>query len=137
MAKKKIDLTKYREFVDAVTSDESKDFLALTDRLLDLDRKGANIERLMTGAVGINSEGGEIMEIVKKLVFQKKPFDDETKFHLKRELGDVCWYLTQCLMALDLTMDEVIAENIKKLEARYPGGQFDAWYSEHRQEGDL
>ena len=137
MAKKKIDLTKYREFVDAVTSDESKDFLALTDRLLDLDRKGANIERLMTGAVGINSEGGEIMEIVKKLVFQGKPFDDETKFHLKRELGDVCWYLTQCLMALDLTMDDVIAENIKKLEARYPGGQFDAWYSEHRQEGDL
>ena len=137
MAKKKIDLEKYRGFVDAVTSDESKDFLALTDRLMALDRKGANIERLMTGAVGINSEGGEIMEIVKKLVFQKKPFDDETKFHLKRELGDVCWYLTQCLMALDLTMDEVIAENIKKLEARYPGGQFDAWYSEHRQEGDL
>ncbi len=137
MTKKKIDLAKYREFVDAVTSDESKDFLALTERLLDLDRKGANIERLMTGAVGINSEGGEIMEIVKKLVFQGKPFDDETKFHLKRELGDVCWYLTQCLMALDLTMDEVIGENIKKLEARYPGGQFDAWYSEHRQEGDL
>ncbi len=137
MAKKKIDLTKYRGFVDAVTSDESKDFLALTDRLMSLDRKGANIERLITGAVGINSEGGEIMEIVKKLVFQGKPWDEDTKYHLKRELGDVVWYLTQCLIALDLSMDEVIAENIKKLEARYPGGEFDAWYSEHRQEGDL
>ena len=137
MAKKKIDHTKYRGFVDAVTSDESKDFLALTDRLMSLDRSGANIERLMTGAVGINSEGGEIMESVKKLVFQGKPWDEETKFHIKRELGDVMWYLTQCLIAMDLSLDDVIAENIKKLEARYPGGQFDAWYSEHRQEGDL
>ena len=90
---KHIDFEKYTAFVDAVTSDESRDFISLSDRLVSLDEKGANIERLMTGAVGINSEGGEILEIVKKLVFQGKPWNDETVFHLKRELGDTCWYI--------------------------------------------
>ena len=90
---KQVDFESYTKFVDAVTSDESRDFLAFTDRIVNLDEKGANIERLLTGAVGINSEGGEIMEIVKKLVFQGKPWSDETVFHLKRELGDVLWYV--------------------------------------------
>ena len=134
---KRIDFEKYSSFVDAVTSDESRDFLALSDRLVRLDEKGANIERLMTGAVGINSEGGEIMEIVKKLVFQGKQWDDETIYHLKRELGDVMWYVMQCLIALDTSLDEVVDMNIDKLKKRYPGGEFDPWYSENRQEGDL
>lgn len=132
-----IDLNKYRKFVDAVTSDESKDFIAFSDRVVSLDEKGANIERLLTGAVGINSEGGEIMEIVKKLMFQGKPWNDETIYHIKRELGDVMWYVTQCLLALDVSLDEIIAMNVEKLEKRYPGGNFDPWYSENRQEGDL
>ena len=132
-----IDLNKYRKFVDAVTSDESKDFIAFSDRVVSLDEKGANIERLLTGAVGINSEGGEIMEIVKKLMFQGKPWNDETIYHIKRELGDVMWYVTQCLLALDVSLDEIIAMNVEKLESRYPGGEFDPWYSENRQEGDL
>ena len=134
---KQIDFDKYRSFVDAVTSDESKDFIAFSDRVVSLDEKGANIERLLTGAVGINSEGGEIMEIVKKLMFQGKPWNKETAYHLKRELGDVMWYITQCLIALDTSMDEIIGMNVEKLEKRYPGGTFDPWYSEHRQEGDL
>ena len=134
---KKIDFKKYRKFVDAVTSDESRDFIAFSDRVVSLDEKGANIERLLTGAVGINSEGGEIMEIVKKLIFQGKPWNDETKYHLKRELGDVMWYIMQCLVALDTPLEEVVEMNIDKLKARYPGGEFDPWYSEHRQEGDL
>ena len=133
----KIDFDKYTHFVDAVTSDESKDFLALSDRLVRLDEKGANIERLMTGAIGINAEGGEVMEIVKKLVFQGKPWNDETKKHLIKELGDTLWYVTQCLIALEVSLDEVVAGNVSKLEARYPGGAFDPWYSENRQEGDL
>ena len=133
----KIDFDKYTHFVDAVTSDESKDFLALSDRLVALDEKGANIERLMTGAIGINAEGGEVMEIVKKLVFQGKPWNQETKAHLIKELGDTMWYLTQCLMALDSSLDEVVAMNVSKLEKRYPGGVFDPYYSENRQEGDL
>ena len=134
---KQIDFEKYRRFVDAVTSDESRDFIAFSDRVVSLDEKGANIERLLTGAVGINSEGGEIMEIVKKLLFQGKPWNDETKYHLKRELGDVMWYIMQCLIALDTPLEEVVEMNIEKLEARYPGGQFSAYYSEHREEGDL
>ena len=134
---KQIDFKKYRKFVDAVTSDESRDFIAFSDRVVSLDEKGANIERLLTGAVGINSEGGEIMEIVKKLIFQGKPWNDETKYHLKRELGDVMWYIMQCCIALDTPLEEVVEMNIDKLKARYPGGEFDPWYSEHRQEGDL
>ena len=134
---KQVNFEEYSKFVDAVTSDESRDFIAFSDRIVSLDEKGANIERLLTGAVGINSEGGEIMEIVKKLVFQGKPWSDETKYHLKRELGDVMWYVMQCLNALDTTMDEVIGMNVDKLKARYPGGEFESWYSENRQEGDL
>ena len=134
---KHIDFEKYTAFVDAVTSDESRDFISLADRLVLLDEKGANIERLLTGAIGINSEGGEIMEIVKKLIFQGKKWDDETVFHLKREIGDVMWYVIQCLIALDSSLDEVVDMNIDKLKKRYPGGEFEAWYSENRQEGDL
>ena len=134
---KQIDLNKYTKFVDAVTSDESKDFVALSDRLVSLDEKGANIERMMTGAIGINAEGGEVMEIVKKLVFQGKPWNEETKKHLLKELGDTFWYMTQCLIALDTSLDEIVAMNVEKLEKRYPGGTFDPYYSENRQEGDL
>jgi|TARA_R110002050_G_scaffold81702_1_gene174917 NTP pyrophosphatase (non-canonical NTP hydrolase) len=134
---KKVDFEKYSKFVDAVTSDESRDFLALSDRLVRLDEKGANIERLMTGAIGLNAEGGEVMEIVKKLVFQGKKWDDETIFHLKRELGDCMWYMMQCLIALDTPIEEVIEMNIDKLKKRYPGGEFDAFYSENREDGDL
>ena len=134
---KNIDFVKYRKFVDAVTSDESKDFIAFSDRVVSLDEKGANIERLLTGAVGINSEGGEIMEIVKKLIFQGKKWDDETIFHAKRELGDIMWYWINSCRALGLDPNEVIAENINKLKKRYPGGEFDAYYSENRKEGDL
>ena len=134
---KHVDFEAYTKFVDAVTSDESRDFIAFSDRIVNLDENGANIERLLTGAVGINSEGGEIMEIVKKLIFQHKPWTEETIFHLKRELGDVMWYVVQCLIALDCSMEEIVGMNVDKLKARYPGGEFDPFYSEHRQEGDL
>lgn len=134
---KKVNFKEYSKFVDAVTSDESRDFIAFSDRIVSLDEKGANIERLLTGAVGINAEGGEVMEIVKKLIFQGKPWSDETIYHLKRELGDVMWYVMQCLLALDSSMDEIIGMNVEKLKARYPGGEFDPFYSENRQEGDL
>ena len=134
---KQIDFQRYAQFVDAVTSDESKDFVALSDRLVALDEQGINIERLLTGAVGLSAEGGELMEIVKKLIFQGKPVNDETIFHLKRELGDVMWYVMQVLMALNIEIEEVVAMNVEKLQKRYPGGEFDPYYSENRQEGDL
>ena len=132
-----IDFDKYSLFVDAVTSDSSKDFVYLADRLVELDRKGANIERLTTAGVGLAAESGEFLEIVKKMVFQGKPWDEHNRKHLIIELGDVMWYEAQACMALDISFDEVIEGNIKKLEKRYPGGKFDINYSEVRAEDDL
>ena len=133
----KIDLNKYQEFVEAVTSAESnnsKDMKAAVDRL---EESGVNVSLLLTGAVGMSAEGGEFMEIVKKCIFQGKPLNEETQFHAKRELGDIMWYWINSCRALNIDPNDVIAENVRKLEARYPGGSFDAYYSENRQDGDL
>ena len=131
-----IDFDKYTHFVDAVTSDSSKDFVALADRLGQLDREGANIERLTTAGVGLAAESGEFLEIVKKMVFQGKPWTDDNREHLIIELGDVMRYVAQACMALEVDFDDVIKGNVKKLEKRYPGGSFDVEKSEHRRVGD-
>ena len=131
-----IDFKKYEHFVDAVTSDSSKDFVALADRMGELDRQGANIERLLTAAVGISAEGGEFTEIVKKMVFQGKPWNEDNREHLIIELGDVLWYVAQACMALDVPFDDVVRGNVKKLEKRYPGGSFSVEKSEVRAVGD-
>jgi len=129
-------LNNYKGFVDAVTSEQSKDFDAFIDRLKELNENGINVARLMTGTIGAASEGGEFAEIVKKMIFQGKPPSEDNLFHLKREMGDEIWYWMQKCMALNLDPVDIIEENITKLEARYPGG-FDAWYSENRKAGDL
>ena len=134
---KHIQFDRYAEFVDAVTSDASKDFVSLADRMVELDEKGANIERLLTAAVGINAEGGEFMEIVKKMIFQGKPWNEDNREHLIIELGDVMWYVAQACMALEVSFDDVITGNVKKLGKRYPEGTFDIYFSENRAEGDL
>ena len=131
-----IDFERYKKFVDAVTSDASTDFLALSDRLVALDEKGANIERLLTAGVGINAEGGEFLEIIKKMVFQGKPWNDDNREHLIIELGDLMWYVAQACMALDVSFDDVIATNVKKLEKRYPEGTFDVYFYENRAADD-
>ena len=136
MSDKKIDLNKYKEFVEGVTSDESNDYGFLQARLHELNDE-VNIALLLTGATGIASEGGEFSEIVKKCVFQGKPMDDETIFHCKRELGDIIWYWINSCRALGLDPNEVVSENVNKLKSRYPGGEFDVHYSENRKEGDL
>jgi len=133
---KNVDFNKYSHFVDAVTSDCSKDFVSLADRMGELDREGANIERLTTAGVGLAAESGEFLEIVKKMVFQGKPWNNDNREHLIIELGDVMWYVAQACMALDISFDEVIEGNVKKLENRYPGGSFDVHYSENRKKGD-
>lgn len=133
---KSIDFKNYEKFVDAVTSDASTDFVSLSDRLVELDEKGANIERLLTAGVGINAEGGEFLEIIKKMIFQGKPYNEDNREHMIIELGDLMWYVAQACMALDITFEEVVETNVKKLEKRYPGGQFDIYYSENRAEGD-
>jgi NTP pyrophosphatase (non-canonical NTP hydrolase) len=134
---KKIDLNKYADFVDGVTSQPSKDFDSFMRRVQALQDAGANIPRLLTAGIGLASEGGEFDEIVKKMIFQGKEYNAENIFHLKRELGDIIWYWIQACMALDIDPNEVIAENVHKLETRYPGGEFDPWYSENRKNGDL
>jgi len=133
---KKIDFAKYAHFVDGVTSDPSKDYQSFIESLSSLNGKGANINRLTTAAVGISAEGGEFMEIVKKMVFQGKPWNDDNREHLIIELGDVMWYVMQACMALDVSIEEVVAGNVDKLKKRYPGGEFDVYQSENRKEGD-
>ena len=131
-----IDLNKYKDFVKEVTSEESNDW-AYTQARMHVLNDSINISLLLTGAIGIASEGGEFSEIVKKVTFQGKPMDDDTKFHMKRELGDIMWYWINSCRALDLDPNDVISENVEKLKARYPGGAFDVHYSENRKEGDL
>ena len=134
-----IDLKKYAEFVDAVTSQESKDYISFNSRCFNIQtgEDGVPIERLLTATLGMSAEAGEFTEIIKKMVFQGKPVTNENLWHLKRELGDIMWYVMQACMALDVSLDEVIEMNIDKLKSRYPGGEFDAHYSENRKEGDL
>ena len=134
---KTVDLHKYVDFVDAVTSDSSKNFVDLADRLGELDREGANIERLTTAGVGLAAESGEFLEIVKKMVFQGKPWNDANREHLIIELGDVMWYVANACIALDVDFEEVIEMNVKKLEKRYPGGSFNIHKSENRAANDL
>ena len=146
-----VDLNKYKDFVEAVTSKPSQD---LTEFMNRLDRIDANYESygpdgeyvhgpdinvplLLCGAIGLGSETGEFQEIVKKVVFQGKPLNEETHFHMKRELGDIMWYWINACRALNLDPNDVVAENVKKLEARYPGGKFDVYYSENRKQNDL
>ena len=131
-----INFERYEEFVSAVTSEASTTFVDFADRIGDLDRQGANIERLLTAGVGINAEGGEFLEIIKKMVFQGKPWNEDNREHLIIELGDVMWYVAQATMALDISFDEVIQRNVKKLEKRYPGGSFEINRSEVRSAND-
>jgi NTP pyrophosphatase (non-canonical NTP hydrolase) len=137
----------YAKFVDTTTSEASKNTYFLTNRLDRLcgttGHKGEDrweeiqVARLLTAVVGMMAESGEFAEVVKKKVFQADTqFTDEEIFHMKRELGDVLWYWVQGCMALGFTPEEVMKENIKKLEARYPNG-FEVIRSENRVEGDI
>jgi len=138
-----IDLARYSEFVQAVTSDSSNYLANLTVRLQELHNWASdnnvplNLSLLLTASIGLSSEGGEFSEIVKKMVFQGKPYNEDVRFHLKRELGDVLWYWANACRALGYDPNEVVAENVSKLESRYPGGQFDIYHSENRKENDL
>ena len=127
----------YLRFVNTVTSDESKVASQFIARTAQLQAEGCKLERLLTAAVGISAEGGEFLEIVKKITFQGKPYDEASINHLKIELGDVLWYVAQACMALDVSLDDVIAQNITKLAARYPEGHFDSYFSENRRIDDL
>ena len=131
-------LMDYQEFVDEVSSDATRNINnSFTDALDIVDEQGVEPSRLLTAGIGLSGEVGEFNDIVKKCVFQGKPMDDDTKFHIKRELGDIIWYWINSCRALGIDPNEVIEENVNKLKARYPGGEFDVHYSENRKQGDL
>jgi NTP pyrophosphatase (non-canonical NTP hydrolase) len=142
-----IDLNKYKDFVEAVTSQTSNDLTTFMNRLDEVDGNfdsstdthgpDINVPLLLTACLGLAAEAGEFIEVPKKIIFQGKPLTDENVFHMKRELGDVIWYWINACRALNLDPNDVIDENVRKLESRYPGGSFDAHYSENRKQGDL
>jgi NTP pyrophosphatase (non-canonical NTP hydrolase) len=133
-----IDTNKYIEFVRQTTSPASSDFAELLARLTELETSAdADVPRLMTAAFGISAEAGEFTEVIKKIFLQGKPYNEDNAFHLKRELGDICWYIAQACMALDTTFEEVLQMNYEKLSARYPEGTFDVFRSENRVDGDI
>ena len=132
-----VDFNRYLEFVDGVTSEPSKDTEAFVYRVQELAGQDCDIQRLLTASVGVCAEGGEFMEIVKKIAFQGKEYSPFAVYHMKRELGDIMWYMAQACIALDVTFEELVEMNVAKLEARYPGGSFNVHSSEVRVEGDI
>jgi NTP pyrophosphatase (non-canonical NTP hydrolase) len=144
-----VDLNRYSEFVGAVTSEPSRDLTTFMDTLDRLDANyelfdgemkhgpDINVPLLLTACLGLAAESGEFIEIPKKIFFQGKALTDENVFHMKRELGDIMWYWINACRALGLNPNEVIEENVNKLKARYPGGEFDVYHSENRQQGDI
>jgi NTP pyrophosphatase (non-canonical NTP hydrolase) len=136
---KQIDFNKYTEFVKTVSSEPTNNVDAMINRITELANNypNLNISLMMNSAIGLGSEGGEVEEVIKKVIWQGKELNEETVFHLKRELGDVIWYWTNMCRALGFKPEDIITENVNKLESRYPGGKFDVHYSENRKEGDL
>ena len=132
-----IDTKKYIEFVRETTSKASSDFSSLLSRLTELEVGDADVPRLMTAAFGISAEAGELVEIIKKIFLQGKPYNEENIIHMKKEAGDILWYMSQLCIALDTTFEELMEINYQKLSARYPEGTFDIHRSENRVEGDL
>jgi len=142
-----MDLNSYMRFVESVTSQESNDLTTFMNRLDEVDGNwddaaqahgpDINVPLLLTAAIGMAAETGEFCELPKKIFFQGKPLNTDTLFHMKRELGDIMWYWVNACRALGLDPNDVVEENVRKLEARYPGGEFDSWFSENRKAGDL
>jgi len=132
-----IDTKKYIEFVRETTSKASSDFSSLLSRLTELEVGDADVPRLMTAAFGVSAEAGELAEIIKKIFLQGKPYNEENIIHMKKEAGDILWYMSQLCIALDTTFEELMEINYQKLSARYPEGTFDIHRSENRVEGDL
>ena len=129
-------LEDYVNFVDEVTSDQSKYFGDMVEALQILQEQGVEASRLLTAGIGMSGEIGEFNEIIKKCVFQGKEMDEDKIIHLRKELGDIMWYVAQACLALNTNIEEIIDINTAKLSDRYPGG-FDTFRSENRKEGDI
>jgi len=133
-----IDSNKYIEFVRQTTSPASSDFAKLLSRMTELEvETNADVPRLLTAALGVSAESGELVEIIKKVFLQGKPYTEETKIHILKEFSDVMWYLAQLCIAMDTTFEEIMKINYEKLIQRYPEGTFSIYHSENRKSGDI
>lgn len=138
-----IDLRKYTQFVEAVTSIQSNNFDRFMNGLANMnvgfenETHAVHPSLLITAALGMCGESGEFSEIVKKLLFQGKPLDESVEQHLMKELGDVIFYWITACRALQVDPNRIIEQNIAKLESRYPGGHFKIEDSENRSEHDI
>ena len=132
-----ISTEQYSKFVSAITSPPSTNYTDLISRFDELNNMGVNVPKLITSYTGICSEAGEYAEVVKKILFQSKPYSPENVFHMQREIGDLLFYISLACEALGITIDDAIKMNVEKLTARYPNGTFDAYFSENRKEGDV
>ena len=133
----KIDLDEYcTDFVRNITSEGSNYANAFTKRVDEVDQD-CNAPLLLTSAIGMSGEAGEFAEVVKKIFFHGKNLDKATKDHLKKELGDIIWYWANACRALSVLPSEIIELNVNKLQERYPGGEFDKYFSENRKDGDI
>ena len=129
-------LSDYQDFVDMVTSDASKNIDDFSDAVNIMDEQGVEPTRLMTASIGLSGEVGEFNDIVKKCLFQGKEMDENVVTHLKKELGDIMWYVAQGCIALGTDIEELIDINTAKLKDRYPDG-FDGFRSDNRDEDDI
>lgn len=129
-----MDRNEYVEFVDSVTSPESKNYADFVDRVLDLQLDGLDVPRVLTAAIGMTNEAGEFGEYVKKMLFQGKAPSNEVRNEMKSELGDVLWYFTQACLALGFSMEDIQDANVEKLRGRFKGDKFNARMSEARYE---
>ncbi len=134
---KEVDLNKYKEFVDGVTSQPSKDLRKFTERTHEFINSDLNVPRLLTAGLGLSGEVGEFNEYVKKIMFHGKEYIEDNHIAMKKELGDIIWYWIQACLALNVDPNEIISENVEKLETRYPGGKFSVFHSENRKDGDI
>jgi NTP pyrophosphatase (non-canonical NTP hydrolase) len=132
-----IDSQAYINFVKQTTSPASSDFNKLIERMKELDGEGVRLTHLLTFALGASAEMGEAVEIIKKCLLQGKPFNDDAKVHLTKEMGDVLYYIGQFCIAMGISFEDIMQINYEKLSARYPEGTFSVHRSENRVEGDI
>ncbi len=130
-------IEEYTDFVDKVTSEASKSSDKMNERIEYLNANGVEVSRLLTASIGLSGEVGELNEIIKKVLFQSKTFDSATHEHMKRELGDIMWYVAQACLALNVDLSDVIVTNKDKLSNRFPQDKFNVNNDQTRKAGDV
>lgn len=127
-----LDVNRYQQFVNGLLSPASRDVEDFQARIAELNQQGVEIQQMLTAAIGLAGEAGEVADLVKKVTFQGKPYGDDLRAKLIEEIGDVAWYLALTCTSVGVTLEEVLERNVAKLQSRYPGG-FSIHGSENRE----